>query len=145
MPIRSELDLAATPTAREPRVVLAPASRDRRRLRCVAHDLGLGIMQVALAGKLDIGTARDAGRALDKSQRTADLVVLDLRELQFVGCTAVRLVLMADARARRFGGRLVILATRAAAPQLYALARLHRRLEIVEWFPGAEPVHAGLG
>ena len=117
--------------------MLAPAGRDGRRLRCVAHDLGLGIMQVALAGRLDVATALQAGRALRTSQGQADLVVLDLREVQFVGCTAVRVILMADARARRIGGRLVILATRASAPQLFALARLHRRLEIVEGFPGA--------
>jgi hypothetical protein len=44
---------------------------------------------------------------------------------------------MADARARRLGGRLAILATRVSAPQLFALARRHRRLEIVELVPGA--------
>ena len=106
---------------------------------------GSGIMQLALAGKLDVATALQAGRALRTSQGQADLVVLDLREVQFVGCTAVRVVLMADARARRIGGRLVILATRASAPQLFALARLHRRLEIVERFPGARVEGRPLG
>jgi hypothetical protein len=43
--------------------------------------------------------------------------------------------LVADARARRIGGRLVVLAARAPAPYLFALARLHCRLEIVEQFP----------
>ena len=44
---------------------------------------------------------------------------------------------MADARARRAGGRLVVLAGCEPGPRLFALTRLHRRLEIVEGFPGA--------
>jgi anti-anti-sigma factor len=100
------------------------------------YDLGLGISQVTLAGRLDISTAREADRVLRASQDEAPLVVLDLRQLQFVGCTAARVALMADARARRAGGRLVVLATGAPRP-LFSLARLHRRLEIVDRFPGA--------
>ena len=107
------------------------------RLRCVTRDLGLGIVQVALAGRLDIATARRADRAVRAAQAGALLVVLDLRRLQLVGCTAARVALTADARARRGGGRLVVLASGAPAPRLFALARLDRRLEIVDRFPGA--------
>jgi anti-anti-sigma factor len=107
------------------------------RLRCATHDLGLGIVQVMLAGRLDIATAPRADRALRATQDDALLVVLDLRQVQFVGCTAARVALMADARARRAGGRLVVLASGAPAPRLFALTRLHRRLEVVESFPGA--------
>jgi len=103
----------------------------------VTHELGLGIVQVTLAGRLDITTARQAARALRMAQAGALLVVLDLRRVQFVGCTAARVALMADARARRGSGRLVVLAGRAPAPRLFALARLDRRLEIVDRFPGA--------
>lgn len=107
------------------------------RLRCAIYDLGLGISQVTLAGRLDISTARRADRLLRATQDDAPLVVLDLRQLQLVGCTAARVALMADARARRAGGRLVVLATGAPSPRLFALALLHRRLEIVDRFPGA--------
>ena len=107
------------------------------RLRCVTHDLGLGIVQVMLAGRLDLATARRADQVLRATQVDAALVVLDLRRVHVVGCTAARLALFADARARRTGGRLVVLATGEPAPRLFALARLHRRLEIVERFPGA--------
>jgi len=110
---------------------------DGSRLRCLTHELGLGIVQVTLAGRLDITTARQAARALRMAQAGALLVVLDLRRVQFVGCTAARVALMADARARRGSGRLVVLARRAPAPRLFALARLDRRLEIVDRFPGA--------
>jgi anti-anti-sigma factor len=113
------------------------ASIARSGLRCVARDLGIGVVQVVLTGKLDIATALQADRALRATQADAHVVILDLRELQFIGCTAARVALMADARARRIGGRLVVLAGRAPTPRLIALARLHRRLEIVEQFPRA--------
>ena len=124
-------------TGRQRRSSIVAASSAASRLRCVTHDLGLGIVQVILAGRLDLATARRADRALRATQADAPLVVLDLRRVQLVGCTAARVALMADARARRAGGRLVILATGAPAPRVFALARLHRRLEIVERFPGA--------
>ena len=56
----------------------------------MTHELGLGIVQVALAGRLDITTARLAARALRMAQAGSLLVVLDLRRVQFVGCTAAR-------------------------------------------------------
>ena len=135
--------MVPTPTSharaagREGRETALVAGRVGSRLRCVSHDLGLGIVQVALAGRLDIATAREADRALRATQADTPLVVLDLRRVQFVGCTAVRVALMADARARRTGGRLVVLAAATPALRLFALARLDRRLEIVDRFPGA--------
>jgi anti-anti-sigma factor len=128
---REKVDVPSTPAIHTsvPRETAA-------RLRCAIYDLGLGISQVTLAGRLDVSTARQADRLLRATQDDAPLVVLDLRQLQLVGCTAARVALMADARARRAGGRLVVL-TGAPSPRLFSLARLHRRLEIVDWFPGA--------
>jgi hypothetical protein len=40
-----------------------------------------------------------------------------------------------DIATRRIGGRLVVVAARAAASRIFALARLQRRLEIGEQFP----------
>ena len=66
------------------------AGSARSCLRCVAQDLGLGVFRVVLAGRLDIATARQADRAEKATQADARLVVLDLRQVQFVGCTAAR-------------------------------------------------------
>jgi anti-anti-sigma factor len=126
----------ATATGREGRRTASAAGIASSRLRCAAHDLGFGVVQLVLAGKLDIATAQQADRALRATQPEAQLVILDLRQVQFIGCTAARVALMADARARRVGGRLVVVAARTPAPRVFALARLHRRLEIVEQFPG---------
>ena len=111
------------------------ASVARPRLRCVARDLAAGVIHLAFAGRLDIATVPQADRALRATQADAHVVVLDLREVQFIGRTAARVAFMADARARRIGGRLVVVAARAQAPRLFALARLRRRLELVEQFP----------
>jgi len=108
---------------------------DNASLRCEAQDLGLGVFQVALAGRLDIATALQADRALRATQADARLVILDLREVQFIGHTAARVAGMADARARRLGRRLVVVAARAPASRLFALTRLRGRLEIVERSP----------
>jgi hypothetical protein len=91
---------------------MAPLRASQRPgLRCVAHDLRLGVIQVVLAGRLT--TALQADRALRATQADAHLVILDLREVQFIGCTAAR----------------------APASRFVPLARLHRRFEIVVQFP----------
>jgi anti-anti-sigma factor len=128
----------APATVREGARTASLASIARSSLRCVARDFGIGVIHLVLTGKLDLATALQAERALRATQADAQVVILDLRQLQFIGCTAARVALMADARARRIGRRLVVLAGRAPTPRLFALARLHRRLEIVEQ-PHAQP------
>jgi anti-anti-sigma factor len=125
----------STAAGRQSRRRARLAGSTRSCLRCVAHDLGLGVFQVALAGRLDIATALQADRALRATQADAQLVILDLRQVQFIGSTAARVAGMADARARRAGSRLVVVAAKAPASRLFGLARLNRRLEIVEQCP----------
>jgi hypothetical protein len=50
----------APATGREGRRKGSVASIARSGLRCVAHDLGLGVIQVVFAGRLDIATALQA-------------------------------------------------------------------------------------
>jgi hypothetical protein len=54
-----------------------------------------------------------------------------------LGLGGIHVVLVGkpDIATRRIGGRLVVVAARAAASRLFALARLQRRLEIGEQFP----------
>lgn len=111
------------------------AESARSRLRCVARELAPGIIEVALAGDLEITTTLQADRALRAAQAKAKVVVLDLRELHLIGRTAARVALMANARARRGGGQLVVVASPAPGPRLFGLARLHRRLQIVDQSP----------
>lgn len=65
-----------------------------------------GVIRVALTGGLDIATAGEVDRVLRRTH--APLVVLDLRDLSFMDCAGLRMVLEADARLRLAGGRLVV-------------------------------------
>jgi anti-anti-sigma regulatory factor len=59
------------------------------------------VFHVAFAGTLDIATALQTDRALRATQADAQLVILDLRQVRFIGSTAARVAVMADARALR--------------------------------------------
>jgi anti-anti-sigma regulatory factor len=104
----------------------------RARLRCLARELAPGIIEVALAGNLDVTTALKAARALRAAQAETDVVVVDLRGVHLVGRTVARVVLMAKARADRGGGRLVVVASPVPEARQFGLARVHRQLEIVD-------------
>jgi hypothetical protein len=54
----------APATGREARRTPSLARIASTGFRCVAHDVGIGVVQVVLAGRLDIGTALQADRAL---------------------------------------------------------------------------------
>jgi anti-sigma B factor antagonist len=63
---------------------------------------------VAVTGELDIATVPRLDRALRRAEVDAALVVLDLRELEFPDSSGAHLLLAADRRIRRAGGRLVV-------------------------------------
>jgi anti-anti-sigma factor len=64
---------------------------------------------VHAAGELDIATVPQLVQMLLVSQLRARVVVLDLRELEFVDTSGVHAIMNASIRARRLGGRLVLL------------------------------------
>jgi anti-anti-sigma factor len=66
-------------------------------------------VEVMLEGELDLSTFDDAQRRVQEAERGApELLVLDLSALGFVDSTGVRLVLLADERARAGGRRLAV-------------------------------------
>jgi anti-anti-sigma factor len=83
-----------------------------------ATDGGEGAAWVRLAGRLDLAAVPQLVRTLRQAQLKARLVVLDLRELVLMDRTGVHVIVNASIRARRLGGRLVLLRvpqTRAAS------------------------------
>ncbi len=99
------------------------------RLSCALEHLESGAISVALDGELDVATAPKADRALRAAQACARLVVVDLRRLDFLGATAVRVLLAADARARYAAGRLAVVPSPTPDPQIPELAQLYRQLD----------------
>lgn len=65
--------------------------------------------EVTLEGELDISTLDQAQRRVEAAERDGpDLLVIDLTRLTFVDSSGVRLVLLADDRARAAGRRLAV-------------------------------------
>ena len=92
---------------------------------------------VTLDGELDISTAQrleDDLRRIEAEQ--PELIVLDLQQLTFMESTGLRLLIMADARAREDGRRLAIVRGNEMVHRVMRMTRLDERLDIVE-DPGA--------
>ena len=86
-----------------------------------------------MAGELDIATAPQLDRALRSAwaSTSADVMRLDLRRLEFIDSTGVRLLLDADRCIRHAGGRLIIVRGPAEINWLLALMGADRLLELV--------------
>jgi anti-sigma B factor antagonist len=88
---------------------------------CTATHGGLDAAWVHVTGELDIATAPELGRALLESQQQARLIVLDLRELAFIDCAGVHIIVDASLRARKAGRRLILVRGRAETYRVFRL------------------------
>jgi anti-sigma B factor antagonist len=92
-----------------------------------------GAVHVALTGELDISTAQ---RLEDDLRRVESedppLIVLNLQGLSFMDSTGLRLLIMADSRAREDGRRLAIVKGNEMVQRVMRLTRLDERLDFVE-------------
>jgi anti-anti-sigma factor len=92
---------------------------------------------VTLDGELDISTAQRLEDDLRRVEaERPELIVLDLQQLSFMDSTGLRLLIMADARAREEGRRLAIVRGNEMVHRVMRLTRLDERLDILE-DPGA--------
>jgi anti-sigma B factor antagonist len=88
---------------------------------------------LALEGELDIATVTQVERELERIERDAPAsIVLDLRRLQFMDSTGLRIILSADTRAREQGRRLVVVHGPDAVQRIFRMTRLDERLEMVD-------------
>lgn len=112
------------------------------RLASIDADVGYAI-RVTVSGELDIATVPKLDRALRRAHSRARLVILDLRELRFTDSSGAHLILTADRRIRRAGGRLVVVRGGAEVDWLFALIGLDCELELVDQPRSPAGVHAG--
>jgi len=92
-----------------------------------------GAVHLALSGELDISTAQQLEDDLMRIEaERPELIVLDLRDLAFMDSTGLRLLIMADSRAREEGRRLAIGRGNEMIQRVLRLTRLDERLEIVD-------------
>jgi anti-sigma B factor antagonist len=99
-------------------------------LVCSWTDGGPDAAWVQAAGELDLATVPQLVRILRESQLKARLVVLDLRELEFLDSSGVHAIVNASIRARRLGGRLLLLRAPPNADRMFALTGSSEFVEI---------------
>jgi anti-sigma B factor antagonist len=92
-----------------------------------------GAVHVVLTGELDISTAQRLEDDLHRVEaERPELIVLDLSGLAFLDSTGLRLMIMADARAREEGRKLAVVRPNEMIRRVLRLTRLDERLNIVQ-------------
>lgn len=89
-------------------------------------------------GELDLAGAPLADGALLVATADAELVVVDLCSLSFIDCAGLGVLLAADDRLRKGGGRLVLIHAARQVQHLLELTGANRRLELA-WGDPDEP------
>ena len=102
--------------------------------RCTRHDLGSGIVRIALRGELDLSSRHELDRLLDEALADADFVVFDLDELSFVdpvGAAPLR------AAGQRAGSRVIAVNLQPHVRETLMAIGVDRVLKLVPPAPSA--------
>ena len=122
-----------------PSVTRSTAARRRHRARepfqCTWSAGGARSASVQVAGEVDLATAPKLRQSLEQAQLAARLVMLDLRDLTFMDSAGVHAILEAASRARRTGGRLVVVRGSVQVSRLLTLTGADSQIPLFE----AEP------
>jgi anti-sigma B factor antagonist len=88
---------------------------------------------IAATGELDLSGATVLEAELDRVQEDPELaiVVLDLRGLEFMDSSGLRLVVLADMRAREAGRRFVLVRGPETVHRVFEITRMSERLDFV--------------
>ena len=116
----------------EPRFPTDPAAVSRP-FECSCTAGALDAAWVHVSGALDIATAPRLEQTLRAT--TARLVVLDLRDLVFMDCAGVHVIVDASNRARRLGRRLLLVRGPANVDRVFALTGHGHDVEIGDLGP----------
>ncbi len=101
-----------------------------------------GIAWIQVAGELDIATAPQLDRALAEVWREADRVVLDLRELVFIGACGVHVIADTSIAARRDGRRLTVVRAPDPVDAVFTLTNTAADIDFVELKAGQPALSA---
>jgi anti-anti-sigma factor len=87
---------------------------------------------MALSGELDLAASPLFEEELDRIRDGVDLVILDLRELDFMDSTGLTAVIKAHQRCHDSGQRLVLIRGPQQVQRLLTLTGVKERLTIVD-------------
>jgi anti-anti-sigma factor len=92
-----------------------------------------GGVALVLSGELDISVTERVQRELERIEEgRPGILVLDLAGLEFIDSSGMRLVMLAEQRARRDGRRLAVVPGDGTARRLLRRLGLEPRLDLVE-------------
>jgi anti-anti-sigma factor len=88
---------------------------------------------IAATGELDLSGAQLLEAELDRLAEDHELgtVVLDLRGLEFMDSSGLRLVVLADMQAREAGRRFVLVRGAETVHRVFEITRMSERLDFV--------------
>ena len=89
---------------------------------------------IALTGELDVAGSAVVEHELDRIRAEDDprAIVLDLRDLEFMDSTGLRLVVLADAQARQDGRRLALVRGNEEVHRVFEITRMTDRLTFLD-------------
>lgn len=106
-----------------------------------SHDAGTRL--ISLFGELDLATAPTLAVELEDARAAhATVIVLDMRELEFIDSTGLRLILQAH---RRGPGQLLLLGCRERVLRAFALCGLLKLLTFVDELPARKTATVAAG
>ena len=92
-----------------------------------------GAILVGLHGELDVSEVEQVQGVLAAAEaKQPSLLVIDLRGLEFMDSSGIRLVVEADLRARDEGRRLVLVRGSEPVHRVFTITLLDRRMEFVD-------------
>jgi anti-anti-sigma factor len=94
-----------------------------------------GSIWVDLAGELDLTVSAELARMLHKTQVNSNLVVLDLRELTFMGVVGARVIVDAGISARRADRCLLVARGPVQVDMVFALTGTSDQVELFDLDP----------
>lgn len=102
------------------------------RFGCRRHDLGEGVVRLALAGELDAAGASTLDQILRSAHVDGVVAVIDLDELTSIDTASARMLRAAATRARLQGRRLVAVNAQRDVQRALKLMGVARELKLVE-------------
>jgi anti-anti-sigma factor len=118
-----------------PALAAAPAPPSPQFAAAEPPDDATGADVVTVAGELDIARVAELDYELRRAEARTELVVVDLRTLEFIDSSGARLLVAAHRRARSAGGRMLVVRGPAEVEWFLALIGVDRELELVDWPP----------
>jgi anti-sigma B factor antagonist len=91
-----------------------------------------GATIVTFRGDVDIASEADAAACLEAAIDGAGVLVADLRDLDFLDSTGVRVLLSADMRAREHGVRFGVARGDGMVRRLFEVTRIDQRFPVVD-------------